>query len=60
MNRQFPRLLMSLALSLTFCFVGCDLGTYNKRFKERNRPKVEKPAADAGENEANEDSGDSE
>ncbi|WP_157665079.1 hypothetical protein [Mariniblastus fucicola] len=56
MNRQFPRLLTSLILLMTFGFLGCDLGTYNKRFKERNRPAPESPAGDDAESD---DSGDS-
>lgn len=59
MNRQFSQLLTSLVLLLTFSFVGCDLGTYNKRFKERNMPAAKESAVeDDVENEN--DSADSE
>jgi len=60
MNRQFSRLLTSLILLASLAFVGCDLGTYNKRFKERNKPAAKKPAADDKAEEAKSDSGDSE
>ena len=47
MNRQFSQLMASLILLTTFCIAGCDLGTYNKRFQERNNPVEETPAEDS-------------
>ena len=48
MNWQFPRFVVSffvwiVFVGLMFFSVGCDLGTYNKRFKERNAPAAAKP-----------------
>ena len=63
MNRQISRLLASLVLLVTVVFIGCDLGTYDKRFKERNNPAAQAPSADedpADEDPAEEESGDSE
>ncbi len=44
MNRQFSFLTCTLLATLLFCFAGCDLGTYNKRFNERDKPVTKKPA----------------
>ena len=58
MNQQISRLLASVVLLAAFAFVGCDLGTYNKRFKERNQPAASSNVE--SDNESDEDSGDSE
>jgi len=47
MNRQFFQLLTSFVLLATLLIVGCDLGTYNKRFKERNQPAEKKAASES-------------
>jgi hypothetical protein len=41
MNRQISALLIASLFMLVFSSVGCDLGTYNKRFKERSKPASE-------------------
>lgn len=61
MNQQISRLLASVVLLATIAFVGCDLGTYSKRFKERNQPLANTDVeGDDEADEADEDSGDSE